>query len=472
MDRVILELDGNSRAVKRQGRVIGGKGANVEVRWDDLALETLRLGIRGGSIFLTVPADSLRHHMFTAPGEVRATLTSHPERVFLLALREYEKPVKTKELVDRVRQEFAGEDVGELWKQAKRRFESHPEVHASGSSAQRSYRRVAPVVSRQEALTSASAPPVEPQAQPGESRDDEPAPTSHLGSREEADQSLADSDESVAAGVAAIDLKRVLRDLAKSRAAKYPEDEVAAAMGRAHPAVRLVYAALTSESEVGKDRIDEVVECRNSPLATGIAAGELTDDTLAVALPRLGRLAWVLLGIPRKCKPSDTVDGVGILGRGETEALLSRARREASAPNRTPESESLLDRAYGHLAGRVLATPTADRLSPRAILDATRPLAYPSEAARSDALANLLAAAFTHGGVDAWADLSTVERGTIARRVAAAPLGQNSGRLRLLAWLWRTDPRALEDRVWWTNVGVAELSGVALTPLLPRSSMR
>ena len=92
-------------------------------------------------------------------------------------------------------------------------------------------------------------------------------------------------------------------------------------------------------------------------------------------------------------------------------------------------------------------------------------MAYPSEAARSDALAELLAAAFNHGGVDAWADLSTAEQGTIARRVSAAPLAQDSGRLRLLAWLWRTDPRAVEDHVWWKDVGVAELSSVALTPL-------
>jgi hypothetical protein len=113
----------------------------------------------------------------------------------------------------------------------------------------------------------------------------------------------------------------------------------------------------------------------------------------------------------------------------------------------------------------VFATPTADRLSPRAILDATKPLAYSSEAARSDALAELLAAAFSHAGVDAWADLSTAERGTIARRVSAAPLAQDSGRLRLLAWLWRTDPQVVEDHVWWRNVGVAELSSVALTPL-------
>ena len=148
--------------MKRQGRVVGGKGTNVEVRWGDLELETLRLGIRGGSIFLAVPADSLRHHMFTAPGEVRAMLTSHPEQVFLLALREREKPVKTKELIDRVREEFAGEDVARLWQQAKARFESYPEVHASGKSAQRSYRRVPPVVSQQEVLTSASVPPLEP----------------------------------------------------------------------------------------------------------------------------------------------------------------------------------------------------------------------------------------------------------------------------------------------------------------------
>lgn len=464
---MILELDGNSRAVKRQGRVIGGKGTDVEVRWDDLALETLRLGIRGGSIFLTVPADSLRHHMFTAPGEVRATLTSHPEQVFLLALREYERPVKAKELVDRVRQEFGGEDVAELWKQAKQRFESHPEVQASGSGAKRSYRCVGPGLNQPEIGRRASVPPSEPPKEPetDASSDDEAASNKGLVSREEAQQEPNVSDDSAEPSVAAVDLKRVLRDLAKGRADKHSEDEVSAAVGRAHPALRLVYAALTSESEVGKDRIDEVLKCRNEPLATGIAAGELTDDTLAVALPRLGRLAWVLLGIPRKCRPADTVDGVGIVGRGETEALLSRARREASAPNRTPENESLLDRAYGHLAGRVLATPTADRLSPRAILDATRPLAYPSEAARSDALANLLAAAFTHGGLDAWADLSTADRGTIARRVSAAPLAQDSGRLRLLTWLWRNDSQTLEDPVWWKDVGVAELSNAALTPL-------
>ena len=59
-------------------------------------------------------------------------------------------------------------------------------------------------------------------------------PTSARGRN--ADQSLADSDESVASGVAGIDLKRVLRDLAKGRATKYPKDEVAAAVGRAHPA--------------------------------------------------------------------------------------------------------------------------------------------------------------------------------------------------------------------------------------------
>lgn len=454
--------------MKRQGRVIGGKGTDVEVRWDNSDLETLRLGIRGGSIFLTVPAGSLRLHMFTAPSEVRATLTFHPEQVFLLALREFERPVKAKELLDRVRQEFAGEDMATLWKRAKQRFESLPEVQANGDSAHRSYRCVAPAASQQETTARTSAPHVEPEGQPSESNGNhgDGAPMSDLGSQGEAAESLAYGDESAeASGADAVELKRLLRDIVKGRTAKHSEDEVAAAVGRAHPAVRLVYAGLTSESELGKDRIKDAVACRNSPLAAGIAAGRLTDDILAAALPRLGRLAWVLLGVPRRCKPADTVDGVEILGPDETQALLSLARREASAPSRASEDENLLGRAYDSLAGRLLARSTAERLSPRAILDATRSMTYDSESERAGALSDLLAAAFNHRGVDAWADLSTAERSTIARRVSAAPLRQGTGRLRLMACLWRIDPQALEDSIWWKDAGAADLSSVALTPL-------
>jgi hypothetical protein len=142
VQRVVLELDDESRTVLREGVVTGGKGTSIEVLWADGESTSVTLGRRGGRIVMAVPKGSLRHRAFTQPSQLVSTLRSSPATVFAMALNDEALAVPGRRLVELVQQALPDEDASAAWRRAHREFESRSDVKAMGHGAKKRYQRV------------------------------------------------------------------------------------------------------------------------------------------------------------------------------------------------------------------------------------------------------------------------------------------------------------------------------------------
>lgn len=452
--RVLLELDESTRIVLREGVVLGNSGSLWDVRWEDGELENLRTGRRSGRLYMAVPQGALRHRWLTDPQRIRELLASSPADVFVLALRESEKPLTSRQLIDRLRQDFADIDVSAIWKGARSAVESRPDVRVTGRSAQRKYHWIgSPPVAPPDRSPRTQTPPI---GIGSSSRDIPVAP-------------LPAGDVGSAASNNGLDPSQIQGRLERGVAVESSDAYVAGQRDQSQAVIRLIHAALPKpdgRDEPATPAADDLKEILDSPLTSGVALGGLKDDTLAAALPGLGRAAWVLLSLPRQFKPAETVDAVATLGPEGAAGLLTKARDQLRLAGRDAEQTKQVRKSYRHLVRRVLSTPSANRLPPSVILQATAPLAgASSQVTDADWVAKLLTESLASAGVARWATSSDRDKAEMARRFGQASLRAGSGRAKFLTWLWRVDRDTLADMSWWRNVGIDDLIDVATTPL-------
>ena len=421
-ERVLLELEADTRAVRRQGRVIGHHGSLFTVEWEDGQQDELRLGHRDGKHYVAVPAFGLRHQMLVDPGKVANMLETAPEDVFVLSLRDFDKAVSSRRLIERIKQDFPSSDISDCWRHARSAVEADPAVTVSGQSRQRAYQWTGQVDSP-------------PSIEPHQTERHDPGLTSQAESRDSAQTTVSPSDPVLEAA---------------------PTQE--------SPAVRLVRSSLARNESPRADDEDAIAALK-STLASGVALVHLSEKSLASAVRLLGRSACLIAAVPRKSKAADSVDVVAVLGTDGTAALLSVAEAELRALSSESPETDMLTRAHALLVRRCLSAPSSSQLSLDVILRATAAMSAEEGDAHADWVARMLASWLEHRGGTGWSLLSAGVRSDFTRRVVGAPLKAGSGRARVLHWLWRNDRSGLLEPAWWRGLTVDNLTELAETNL-------
>lgn len=409
-ERILLELEANTRRVLRRARVLGQSGAMYNVEWNSGAREDVRLGHREGKQYVAVPAGSLRYRMLTDPEDVVHAFDRGPAEVFLAALREFDKAVTSRQLIDRVRQELPSRDVSEAWTAAKSEFEASPEVAVTGAGRQRTYLRalsskpVSEAIAAGQSFTIVSGRSSREEAHP---QDDEPAHTTDGAVESEA------------------------------------------------PLLRLVHEA-AERGHVGVEWAD-LADAQQRVLESGVILGEQSEQLLKAAVPHLGRAACLLAAVPRRSKAADSVDVLKTLGPVGLTALLRSAADEIRTARQSPAGSATTDVAFEHLLRRALSASGVRCLPLDVLLQVTSLVRVDGDLEKRDWVANIVAE-WLIGQADLhWASLASGVQSDIRRRLTAAPLRAGSGRSRALMWLWNNDRSVVVDRSWWAGVSVDDL---------------
>jgi hypothetical protein len=450
-DRVVLEVDARARGLRRQGRILRSRGPLLTVEWEDGHQDELRLGHREGMRYMAPPAGGLTHRFLVDPRFVTTLLDTSPEQVFALALRDLEKPATSRQLVERLKQDFPGSDISEYWKRARQAIEADPDVTVTGQARQRRYQWTGSATTDPVQIVIGDPQAQDPPAAPSPTSADPPLPPT-------------DSPEAPATSAGRVDLVQVLTDMSRGSEVTLPDAELAATLQEATPALRLVFSSLAYRGRPSDLDAENIKYSLRRPLASGVALGYLPEKTLAEAGPGLERSGALIAAVPRNSKAADSIDVVALLGPEGAAMLLSAAQAEFRAiPKESPNADSL-SRAFNQLVRRSLSAPSANQLRPPALLRATALMPADDET-HADWVAGLVEASLAHGGREYWQTVSSGDRADVARRVGSAPLRAASGRARVLLWLWRNDRPSLDDPSWWRDVAVDELIDVASTSL-------
>lgn len=472
----MLELD-EDRHVLRTGEIVGGQGAQSEVRWSDGTAQPMRDSRRKGFRYATPFAGGLEHRLLVDAEETRSLFRTQPAEAFVLALRDSADPQLSKDLIDRWEREFARPEVSTAWRKVKDAFEALPQVKITGSDRARRYSWIgddeAATTSIDEprsAETTSSEALVEPVELVGSVELVEVEPSEP----ESAPTVVPDAPADVVAKPTASqvppperNLARDFKSLAREKTTDLPLTEIASQVRRAPAAVQAVYGVLTAS-----EWRTSLVRALTTPLRSAISLAEFSDDTLAVALERSeGAVGSLLLAIPRSSKVVGDVrpDAAGV------DAVIGRAIEEHRVHRSATDSKALAS-SLGFLLDRVLAEPIAARLSlstilaSAAALDRLRP-----QSDDHDAVVAALRASIVTLGPSGWQRLSAADKASVARRSARASLAPEGARLALLTTIWRFEPDQVRDTAWWEGATFDELAGVAgasTRPILTEPAIR
>ncbi|MDN5765001.1 MAG: hypothetical protein L0H96_01845 [Humibacillus sp.] len=480
----LVELDAKSRTFLREGKVLSGGGASeVAVEWPDGMRETVGLGVKDGRLRMTVQTGTLRYRKFVDPEGLRVLLEQDPVAVFVLALRQGLKAQSSKDLIDKVVQEFPQVDASALWSKIRQAFEAHSEVRSAGTGAKLRYR----IEPSQLTETSSSwgEPTVEPRdgVGPAFGNDmgaDREAPRvslsaenprgaqAHPGSSasEKVGKRLSDSAGEAAQSAAAVDLVKELRARSRGKTGSASDSAVRRLAFERGPAVSMVAEALTNGLS---DQVTVLMaHALDTPVASGVQLGHFPDEVLVAAFEKLPPNAAALgLAIPRPSKISDSLDAVKLLGDMAATRVLERAQEELLTMAAPPDAMNhLMKRGGANLVRRTVEAPGGAVIKADKLLRAVSAVAPIDDAAGSDEwTAKMLARALEAAAPGDWPRVADSERRAIAKQASRARLQPSGGRLSLLVWLARQDRVALRDPVWWDGVSFDDLSAVGSTSL-------
>lgn len=497
---VVLEFAGSSQALLRSGRTVSRQGMQRDVDWGSGVTEEVRLGHDGAVMRLAMAAGGLRHLAKVAAPQVTQLLAKAPAVVFAMALRDVSKAASSKDLIAQVDQLFPRFDASAAWKRGRVSFESRPDVEAKGEGPKRRYTwtaaadevidALAGVVSPVEDASPAHEPAPtheertpdavdrKPEA-PEKSGDDRPqGGDDQAGHEEKGPMQVAEADSELgtAADVVRLgggaerpnssaDERRLISELQRrGSGSEVPTDveDLKAVAERLGPALALVCAAMFGE-EHGSYRPHALANSLSSPLRAGRQLANLPNGVLMAAAKRLsGNELIVLALVTRRFKVADAIDPIALLGPDPAVTLLLRClANDKNVLN--PQSGTDRD-DYALVCRRFLAHESSRLLTPAQLLEVTAPLMSGSDPDSASWISELVLRSLENAP-----DLSTTfgprERQEVARRLAPAPLGRDTARTRLLAWIWARDKDEARRAEWWRGAGSDALADAASGPL-------
>jgi len=457
-----------------------GRKNVYRVQWDDGSeASEVQLGRGHGVEIVAVPADGLRHYGFAAPEALAIALDRDPTILFLAALRDTDRGLNARQIIEIVASVLPGTDVAAAWQAARDRFAEHASVTTSATKPPR-YRwsgprevAILPPLRRPgledsknvatPAREGLGAVPTELPEGAGNAlaaaaveRAVEPLLDDTTADGPEASASHATSERALS------EVVKTARRVLKGDGAPGDLDKLAADERSSEFAARFVAA-------VALDKLDPrlAAQLASTPLATASALERVPDDVLQAGFARLGNgFLPVVAALPRESRVHELETFPTALGTESTVALLERARDELkSSRSRATGKGTGLESAYARLvrrAGTEGFVPTESALASLTALDRTR-LDGETAGASLDWLTRCLKA----GGLEGWNRLAAHELTSIEIMARAVPLTRDGPRTALLLEVYRIAGREVAEPRWWRDVSWDDLAASA-TGLLSR----